>query len=91
MVGYSPVLSRDITDKLTDAADKRGLGYQREVMGGRTSTDADVISLTKCGVACGLLSIPLRYMHTPIEVVSLADIENVAQILAAYIADNNEE
>ena len=91
MVGFSPVLSRDITDKLTDAADKRGLCYQREVMGGRTSTDADVISLTKCGVACGLLSIPLRYMHTPIEVVSLADIENVAQILAAYIADNNEE
>lgn len=91
MVGYSPVLSRDVTDKLTDAADKRKLIYQREVMGGRTSTDADVISLTKCGVACGLLSIPLRYMHTPIEVVSLSDIENVAQILAAYIADNNAE
>ena len=91
MVGYSPVLSRDITDKLTDAADKRKLCYQREVMGGRTSTDADVISLTKCGVACGLLSIPLRYMHTPIEVVSLADIENVAQILAAYVADNAKE
>ena len=90
MVGFSPVLSRDITDKLTDSADKRGLIYQHEVMGGRTSTDADVISLTKCGVSCGLLSIPLRYMHTPIEVVSLADIENVAQILAAYIADNNE-
>lgn len=84
MIGISPVLSRDVFDKLTDSAESENIKYQLEVMGGRTSTDADVIAISKSGVKCGLLSIPLRYMHTPIEVVKLSDIENVAMILAAY-------
>lgn len=91
MIGISPILSRDVIDKLTDAADKNNIKYQLEVMGGRTSTDADVISITKSGVACGLVSVPLRYMHTPIEVVDITDIESVAQILFEYTRLETEE
>lgn len=91
MIGISPVLSKDVTDRLTDVAKQHNIKYQLEVMGGRTSTDADVISITKSGVKCGLVSVPLRYMHTPIEVVDMNDIESVAQILFEYTKLGTEE
>ena len=54
-------------------------------MGGRTSTNADVISISKSGVKTGLISIPLRNMHTPNEVVDIEDICSVCDILEKYI------
>lgn len=84
MIGVSPVLSAAVSDKLTDIADESEIPYQFEIMGGRTSTDADEIAIIKEGVKCGLLSIPLRYMHTPIEVIKLSDIENTAKLLSSY-------
>jgi endoglucanase len=54
-------------------------------MGGKTGTDADVISVSKSGIPCGLLSIPLRNMHTPSEVVDMKDLESVAEILEKYV------
>ena len=54
-------------------------------MGGTTGTDADVITLSKEGIPCGLVSIPLRNMHTPVEVVDTADMDAVCDILEAYV------
>ncbi len=85
MIGISPFLSKDVTDGLKNAAKHKGIKHQFEVMGGRTGTNADHIALTRSGVKTGLLSIPLRNMHTPVEVVDTADIESVANILAEYI------
>ena len=85
MLGISPVLCRDISDKLISISKENKLKYQTEVMGGRTSTNADVISVSKCGVKTGLISIPLRNMHTPNEVVDLEDIKSVCDILEKYI------
>ncbi len=85
MLGISPVLNRDISNKLLNVANEKGLKYQTEVMGGRTSTNADVISLNKCGVKTGLISIPLRNMHTDCEVLDLCDIESVCNILENYV------
>lgn len=85
MLGISPLLSKAVTDDLKRAAESKGIKFQYEVMGGKTGTNADHVALTRSGVKTGLLSIPLRNMHTPVEVVDIADIESVANILAEYI------
>lgn len=85
MIGISPVLNRDITDKLILLAADNGIPYQNEVMGGKTSTNADVITLSGEGIPSGLISIPLRNMHSDVETVKLCDIISVADILEKYI------
>ncbi len=85
MIGISPVIERKISDKLTDIAQNEDIKHQLEVMGGATSTNADVISVNKCGVPTGLLSIPLRNMHTDVEMLRLSDIESICDILEHYI------
>ena len=84
MIGCSPILDRDIFNALTESAKNAGLDYQIEVMNGRTGTNADVIQLTESGIKCGLISIPLRYMHSPAEVIDVADVENAAALIAEY-------
>ncbi len=85
MIGVSPVLDREMKDKLIHIAKDEEIPYQMEVMGGTTGTNADVISTTRSGVRTALLSIPLRYMHTSVEVVDLEDIERTAVLMASYI------
>ncbi len=85
MIGVSPILDRKITNKLISVADTNNIPYQLEVMGGKTGTDADVISVSKSGIPTGLVSIPLRNMHTPQEVIDLADVDSVCDILEKYI------
>ncbi len=83
MLGVSPVLDRTLTEHLKTLAKRDGISLQYEVMGGSTGTDADSIFTTKCGIPTALLSIPQRYMHTPIEVTDVRDAEQVARLMAA--------
>ncbi len=85
MIGISPVLSRNVTRTLEDIAKKENIPFQREVMGSTTGTNADVISVSKDGINCGLVSIPLRNMHTDCEVIDLRDIEATVTLLENYI------
>lgn len=85
MIGISPVLSKQISDKLIKTAKDNGILYQTEIMGDSTGTDADVISVTKSGVKTGLVSIPLRNMHTDCETVSLSDVKSVCDLLYSYV------
>ena len=85
MIGISPILNRKISDKLCLIAKEKEIPHQFEVMGGSTGTDADVISVSKTGIGCGLVSIPLRNMHTCLEVVDLSDLDSVCDILENYI------
>jgi endoglucanase len=71
---------------LISAAKKNKIPYQMSAEPGVTRTDTDAIFLTRAGVASALLSIPNRYMHTPVEVVSLDDLENGAKLLASFLA-----
>lgn len=89
MIGVSPILSRDIYKKLETLAKEKKIPYTLEVMGGTTSTDADVISLNQSGIPTGLVSIPLRNMHTPCEVVDVNDVKAVAQLLTAFVKGEN--
>ncbi len=87
MVGISPSLSREISDKLISAAKASDIPYQIEVMSGMTSTNADRYSVNRCGAKTCTVSIPLRNMHTPVEVIDTADVELTAQLIAEYIKE----
>lgn len=86
MVGFSPILDRNISKSICQIADKLSIPYQKEIMGtGRTGTNADVISTTQNGIKTALISIPQKYMHSPVEIVDTNDIENTADLIVEYI------
>lgn len=87
MIGISPILNKEISEMLIKTAKNNNIPYQTEVMSGRTGTNADVISVSEKGIKCGLISIPLKYMHSPVEVVDVQDIENVSALIAAYVKE----
>ncbi|UCH33612.1 MAG: M42 family metallopeptidase [Armatimonadota bacterium] len=91
-LGGGPVLHRGahlnpvITELLFRVAEQSKIAYQINGNPRDTGTDATVMQLSRAGVATGLISVPLRYMHTPVEVISLADLENCAKLLAGFVA-----
>jgi putative aminopeptidase FrvX len=90
-VGGGPVISRgsaahtEVFEMLARVASEEGIPHTLQAAPRSTRTDADAIYLTRAGVPTGLVSVPNRYMHSPNEVVSLADLENTARLLAAFI------
>jgi len=75
-----------MSDGLIKTAQEWEIPYQLEIMNRDTGgTNADVISLVKGGVKTALVSIPLKYMHMPVETASIADIEAAGQLIAAFI------
>ena len=84
MIGVSPSLCRELSQAFIDTAQQKEIPYQIEVMNGKTGTDADKISVTRSGVKTVTLSIPLRYMHTPVEVLDLRDIDYTASLIAEF-------
>ena len=95
-IGAGPVITRGaninpvVGKLLIEIALEEGIPYQIEAEPGGTGTDANAIQITRAGVATGLVSVPLRYMHTPVEVLSLEDLENTAKLLAAFAAKLDE-
>jgi endoglucanase len=85
MIGISPVLNRKMSDKMIEIAKENKIPYQLEIMSNRTATNADFISVTRSGVKTSLVSIPLRYMHSPCEVIDINDLENTAKLLSLYV------
>jgi endoglucanase len=76
----------NVRDSIIRTAEKRKLPYQLEVGEGGT-TDATAIQLTKGGVLSGVVSVPTRYIHTPVEVASLLDIQNTVKLVTNYLED----
>jgi putative aminopeptidase FrvX len=60
------------------------MSFTVESLGRGTGTDADAIHISRSGVPTGLVSVPIRYMHSPVELVSLDDIASAAQLIAAF-------
>jgi putative aminopeptidase FrvX len=79
-----PNINPKIYDRLLKAAKHLKIPYQLEADPRPTGTDARAIQMGRGGVATGLVSIPLRYMHTPSEVVDLEDVERCVQLFAAF-------
>lgn len=84
MIGVAPGLDSAMLARLEDLCGQIGIPHQREVMGGRTHTDADAIFDVGAGVRTALLSIPLRNMHTGVEITAVADVMATARLMAAY-------
>lgn len=85
MIGFSPALNREMSKALEEIAKKNNIPYQIEVMNGRTGTNADVISTCEYGIKTALVSVPLKYMHSPVEIVDTKDIDAAAHLIAKYI------
>lgn len=71
---------------LLDAAAAEGIPHQREYLPAASGTDAWAIQVARRGVPCGLLSLPLRYMHSPVETVDLRDVRETGRLVAAFAA-----
>ncbi|MEA2180106.1 MAG: hypothetical protein QOG77_3403, partial [Solirubrobacteraceae bacterium] len=89
-LGGGPVIERGSTlhpmvfDMLHDAAEREGIPFSLQVSARATGTDADAIHFSRGGVPTGLVSIALRYMHSPVEMVQISDIGACARLIAAF-------
>jgi endoglucanase len=89
-LGKGPVIYRGpnmnprVVERLLHAATTRQIPYQVAASGRATPTDANTIQTSRGGVAAGLVSIPNRYMHSPVEMVSLDDLDHAAELLAEF-------
>jgi putative aminopeptidase FrvX len=77
-------LNPRVFELLYDAATEAEIPFTIESQGRSTGTDADAIHISRSGVPTSLVSVPLRYMHSPVEMVQLDDIEAAAQVIAAF-------
>jgi endoglucanase len=91
-LGTGPVIFRGATlspklfELLVETAEEAGIEYTLGATGNSTGTDADGVQFARSGIPTGLVAIPLRYMHSPVELVDLADVEATVQLIAAFAA-----
>jgi putative aminopeptidase FrvX len=90
-IGSGPAITHggcnhpDVVARLEAVAKTKKIPLQHEAMSNSSGTDTDVIFWTRGGIASALISLPNRYMHSPVEVVSLKDLEQIPQLLAAFV------
>ncbi len=75
-----------VVEHLREAADNGDIKCQWAASGRGTGTDANAIQLSRAGVAAGLVSVPNRYMHSAVEMISLEDLDACADLLARFAA-----
>lgn len=90
-VGIGPNCTRWMVKRLLDKAAGLDMAVQKEVMEGNSGTNGWDMQVANEGVATALVSVPLKYMHTPVEAVELSDIEDTARLLAAFTQGLGEE
>jgi endoglucanase len=90
-IGLGPNCTRWMSDRFRRLTKKLEIPSQLEVMAGATGTNAWPMQISREGVATAVLSLPLRYMHTPIEVCSRSDLEDTARLLTAFVEGLGEE
>jgi endoglucanase len=89
-LGSGPVIERGsilnpkVFELLHATAEEEEIPFTVAASAGRTGTDADAVHFSRAGVPCGLVSLPLRYMHSPVEMVELEDVANAARLIAAF-------
>lgn len=90
-IGVGPNMTRWMTERMVSKAKEHDIPYQLEVMSGHTGTNGWGMQVTREGVATSVVSLPLKYMHSPIEVLAVEDIEQVAALIAAFAQDLGKE
>jgi endoglucanase len=88
--GSGPVITRGSTlnpqvfELLHETAEAEGIPFTVNASARTTGTDADAFHRSRAGIPSGVVSVPLRYMHSPVEMVQLDDVENTAKLIAAF-------
>jgi endoglucanase len=88
--GTGPVITRGSTldprvfELLFEAGEAEGIPFTVTASARSTGTDADAFHLSRAGIPTGVVSVPLRYMHSPVEMMQLDDVENAARLIAAF-------
>ena len=91
VIDVGPNIHPKISDRLIATAKEFDIKHQIEVEGGNTGTDAWVMQVVGEGIPTGLLSVPLKYMHTTVETISVSDVEAVANLLTFFLKNLNDE
>ncbi len=81
VVAYAPAVQQKLRDLITDTAEEKNIPIQRSALSRATGTDTDAFAYSNGGVASALISLPLRYMHTTVEMVQREDVEGVIQLI----------
>ncbi len=90
-IGIGPNFHPQIVKRLIEAAEGEEIPMAQEPLPGSSGTDAWGIQLAREGIPTGLISIPVRYMHQPVETVALRDIERAGRILAGFVSGLEED
>ena len=91
VVGVGPNMTRWMTERMLAKAKSADIPVQYEVMAGASGTNGWDMQIAREGIATSVLSLPLKYMHSPVETLDLSDMEAVAALLAAFVAGIGEE
>ena len=89
-IGRGPALTHggcnhpEVVARLEAVAEAQKIKFQHEATSNTTGTDTDVIFWTRGGIPSALISLPNRYMHSPVEVVSLKDLEQIPRLMGAF-------
>jgi putative aminopeptidase FrvX len=81
VVAYAPAVQQKLRDLITETAEDKKIPFQRAALSRATGTDTDAFAYSNSGVASALISLPLRYMHTTVEMVHRDDVENVIKLI----------
>ncbi|MDP5092675.1 MAG: M42 family metallopeptidase, partial [Polaribacter sp.] len=81
VIAYAPAVQQKLRDLITQTAEENNIPYQRNALSRATGTDTDAFAYSNGGVASALISLPLRYMHTTVEMVHREDVENVIKMI----------
>jgi putative aminopeptidase FrvX len=81
VVSYGPAVQNNLLGHIIETAGKHGIGIQRAAVSRSTGTDTDAFAYSNAGVASALISLPLRYMHTTVEMVHMDDVESVIKLI----------
>jgi endoglucanase len=86
-IGIGPNFHPQLVKRLKEVAEAREIPYHMDPIPGRSGTDAWAIQVTRDGVPTALVSIPVRYMHQPVETLAAQDVERAGRLLAAFVAE----
>jgi endoglucanase len=73
-----------VVERIEEVAARLKIPLQHEANSATSGTDTDVIFWTRGGIPCGLISLPNRYMHSPVELVNLRDLEQIPELMAGF-------
>jgi putative aminopeptidase FrvX len=84
VIARGTTLHPEIFERLHAAGEEGEIPFTVESIGRNTGTDADAIHVTRAGIPTGLVSVPLRYMHSPVELIAWQDADTAAKLIAAF-------